>query len=198
MNLMTALILLARSWVQSKLDIPLTVSPRLLRLYGAKIGERVFAESLSVEEQFAALLTIEEDVVLAHGCHILLHDSSLNNLTGAPVKFGKVIIRRGAYIGARTTILPGVEIGQQALIGAGSLVTKSIPAGQVAYGVPAQPTGSVRELAQRYEARMQAPSPLTFCMSVSPWRRRRGVIAWLRQERAYADFLREHLEDESG
>ncbi len=192
MNVIPSLVLSARSFVQSILGIPLTVSPGLLRLYGAKIGERVFAESLSVEEQFASLLTIEAEVVLAHGCHILFHDSSLNNLMGAPVKFGKVIIRQGAYIGARTTILPGVEIGTQALIGAGSLVTKSIPPGQVAYGVPAKVAGSVQELAQRYETRMKEPSSLTFYMNVPPWRERRGIVARLRQGQAYSDFLQKH------
>ncbi len=48
------------------------------------------------------------------------------------------IIREGAKIGAGTTILAGVEIGKQSLIGAGSLVNKDVPAGATAYGVPAR------------------------------------------------------------
>jgi acetyltransferase-like isoleucine patch superfamily enzyme len=47
------------------------------------------------------------------------------------------IIRRAARIGARVTILPGVEIGENALIGAGSVVTKNVPPCWVAVGNPA-------------------------------------------------------------
>lgn len=48
------------------------------------------------------------------------------------------IIRRGASIGANSTILPGVEVGEDAMIGAGSVVTKDIPKGQLWYGNPAK------------------------------------------------------------
>jgi len=48
-----------------------------------------------------------------------------------------VILKRHAKIGANTTILPSIEIGENSLIGAGSLVTKNIPANSVAYGNPA-------------------------------------------------------------
>lgn len=47
------------------------------------------------------------------------------------------IIRKGASIGANSVILPGVEIGEGAIVGAGSLVTKDIPAWTVAFGSPA-------------------------------------------------------------
>jgi len=48
------------------------------------------------------------------------------------------IIRYGARIGAGVTVLPGVEIGEQALIGAGSVVTKNVPAREVWVGNPAR------------------------------------------------------------
>lgn len=54
-----------------------------------------------------------------------------------PDVFQKTIIKRGASIGANTTILGGVTIGENALIGAGSLVTKNIPDNEVWYGSPA-------------------------------------------------------------
>jgi acetyltransferase-like isoleucine patch superfamily enzyme len=50
-----------------------------------------------------------------------------------------VTLRRGCWIGANVTILAGVDIGENAVIGAGSVVTKSIPAYVVAVGNPAQP-----------------------------------------------------------
>ena len=49
-----------------------------------------------------------------------------------------VILRKGSYVGAASVLIPGVEIGPYATIGAGSVVTKSIPAGAVAAGAPAR------------------------------------------------------------
>lgn len=47
-------------------------------------------------------------------------------------------IRKGASIGAGSTILPGLEIGENAMVGAGSVVTKNIPAGEIWVGNPAK------------------------------------------------------------
>jgi len=52
--------------------------------------------------------------------------------------FEKVVIGRRVWIGANVTILPGVEIGDACVIGAGSVVNRSIPAGSLAVGVPAR------------------------------------------------------------
>jgi acetyltransferase-like isoleucine patch superfamily enzyme len=60
-----------------------------------------------------------------------------------------VLIRRAAKIGANSTLLPGVEIGEGALIGAGSVVTRRVPPWALAYGNPARIAGDVREL--KYE-----------------------------------------------
>lgn len=50
----------------------------------------------------------------------------------------KTIVRKGATIGAGSTILPGLEIGENAMVGAGSVVTKNIPAGEVWAGNPSK------------------------------------------------------------
>jgi acetyltransferase-like isoleucine patch superfamily enzyme len=56
-----------------------------------------------------------------------------------PTSQAPVVIRSGAYIGANVTILEGVEIGEAAVVGAGAVVTRSIPAASVVAGVPAKP-----------------------------------------------------------
>lgn len=58
-------------------------------------------------------------------------------------EFRRTIIKKGASIGANATILSGIEIGQYALIGAGSLITKSIPPNTLWYGNPAIHKGFV-------------------------------------------------------
>ncbi len=55
----------------------------------------------------------------------------------------RTVIRRGASIGSGAAILPGVEVGAYAMIGAGSVVTQSIPAFALAYGNPARVHGRV-------------------------------------------------------
>jgi UDP-2-acetamido-3-amino-2,3-dideoxy-glucuronate N-acetyltransferase len=58
-----------------------------------------------------------------------------------PVEFTQTIICRGASIGANVTVLAGVTIGEHAMVGAGSVVTCDIPAGEVWYGNPARFSG---------------------------------------------------------
>jgi UDP-2-acetamido-3-amino-2,3-dideoxy-glucuronate N-acetyltransferase len=60
-----------------------------------------------------------------------------------PDKFCRTIVRKGSSIGANSTILPNVEIGEYALIGAGSVVTKNVAAQQLVIGNPARPAGWV-------------------------------------------------------
>lgn len=55
-----------------------------------------------------------------------------------PEEFLKTIVRSGASIGANATILPGIEIGTNAMVGAGAVVTQDVPANAVVTGNPAQ------------------------------------------------------------
>ncbi|EGB63580.1 WxcM protein [Escherichia coli M863] len=55
-----------------------------------------------------------------------------------PDEFLHTIIRKGASIGANATILPGIEIGEKAIVGAGSVVTKNVPPCAIVVGNPAR------------------------------------------------------------
>lgn len=148
--------------------------PRLadLRARGARIGRDVFfGPDVYVEHDFAALLTIEDGVVLARGVSVLLHDSALNNALGEPLKFGRVTLRRTCYVGANATILCGVEIGAGAVVGAAAVVTHDVPAGAVAYGHPARPCGTVAELAAKHRALRESTSRYHY-LALAPWRER--------------------------
>lgn len=59
--------------------------------------------------------------------------------------FASTIINRGASIGGGATLLPGLTIGEYAMVGAGSVVTKDVPAGAVVIGNPARIVAYVKE-----------------------------------------------------
>lgn len=61
-----------------------------------------------------------------------------------PGQFLQTVIEKGASIGANATIIGGITIGEGALIGAGSVVTKNVPAGTIWYGNPAVQKGYVK------------------------------------------------------
>jgi acetyltransferase-like isoleucine patch superfamily enzyme len=88
-------------------------------------------------------ITIEDDVLMGAGVHVYTGNHRFDSLKKPIIDQGftpsrQVILRRGCWIGARTILLAGVEVGENAVVGAGSLVTKSIPPGVVAIGNPAR------------------------------------------------------------
>lgn len=65
------------------------------------------------------------------------------------IKYGKIEVGEYSFIGANSTIMPGVTIGHHCVIGAGSVVTKDVPDGMVAVGVPARVICSTEEYAEK-------------------------------------------------
>ena len=64
------------------------------------------------------------------------------------LKYGRIIIEDNCFIGHGSIIMPGVTIGKNSIIGAGSIVTQSIPENSVAAGVPARVIKSINEYAE--------------------------------------------------
>lgn len=65
------------------------------------------------------------------------------------IKYGKCVIKDNVFVGTRSTIMPGVTIGSNSVIGACSLVTKDVPDNEVWAGVPARRICSVDEYAEK-------------------------------------------------
>jgi UDP-2-acetamido-3-amino-2,3-dideoxy-glucuronate N-acetyltransferase len=80
-------------------------------------------------------VTIEDNVFI--GPHVSFTNDKYPKVKGEWTML-QTIVRRGAAIGARSVILPGVEIGEGALVGAGSVVTKDVPAKATVAGNPAR------------------------------------------------------------
>jgi len=87
-------------------------------------------------------LTIEDDVFI--GPNATFTNDIFPRSKIYPKQFLKTIIRKRASIGANATVLPGLEIGTGAMVGAGAVVTRSVPPNAIVAGNPAQITGYVR------------------------------------------------------
>ncbi len=91
-------------------------------------------------------ITIEDDVLIGPGVHFYTNNHSYSNPEVAifeqgyptPNESDSIIIRKGSWIGAGSIILPGVEVGENSVIGAGSVVTKSVLPRTVNAGNPAR------------------------------------------------------------
>ncbi|HEX8919443.1 MAG TPA: acyltransferase [Chloroflexota bacterium] len=106
--------------------------------YGCVIGDRVKIHCNVYVSQFT---TIEDDVFLAPGAKTANdpHPLCSTHLKGPTIK-------RGARIGMNVTLLPGVVIGEDALVGAGAVVTKDVPARAIVVGNPARVLGTVEDI----------------------------------------------------
>jgi acetyltransferase-like isoleucine patch superfamily enzyme len=81
-------------------------------------------------------VTIGNDVGIGDGVMIWTHGAWLDITKGFPADFGPVTIGNNVWLPARTTVLPNVTIGNDVVIGIGSIVNKDIPSGSMAAGTP--------------------------------------------------------------
>ena len=107
---------------------------------GATIGRNV---KISTHTFICEGVTIEDDVFVGHNVSFIndkFPRSTVNGRLQSDVDWVCVPtrVKRGASIGTSATILCGVTIGEHAIIGAGSVVTKDVPANTVVAGVPAR------------------------------------------------------------
>jgi len=108
--------------------------------YGTQVtlGARVFVNAGCMFLD-AAAITLEDDVQLGPGVQLLTsdHPRSAEERAGGLESARPIRIGARAWLGGGVIVLPGVEIGRDAIIGAGSVVTKSVPDGVTAVGSPA-------------------------------------------------------------
>jgi acetyltransferase-like isoleucine patch superfamily enzyme len=109
--------------------------------FGNRIGNRVRIHSGC----FLELVTIEDDVFIGPNV-VFTDDPHPMGCAHYTECRGGATVRRLARIGANSTILPGVEIGENSLVGAGSVVVHDVPPGAVVVGNPARVVRRVEEL----------------------------------------------------
>ncbi|MFA6325461.1 MAG: acyltransferase [Candidatus Paceibacterota bacterium] len=107
---------------------------------GVSIGKNIFiGAEVMFDEVFPENIIIEDDVTIIARSTILSHSFY-------PTHFRKVlketkkrtVLKKGCYLGIGVTVMPGVIIGEYAIIGAGSIVTKDVPPYTISVGCPAK------------------------------------------------------------
>ena len=105
------------------------------------------------------LITLADNVRISNNVSFITHDggnfSFRHRESYKDVNhFGKIIIDEYTFIGAGSTIMPGVHIGKNCVVGAGAIVTKSIPDNSVVVGIPAKVIMTTDEYAEKMKQKM--------------------------------------------
>jgi acetyltransferase-like isoleucine patch superfamily enzyme len=139
------------------------MTPEQLQIYkkkGMKIGKG--CDFVSPGPNFGSepyLIEIGDHTTVSFDVAFVTHDAGtrvLRNLATSEkekqtVIYGKIIVGNNCFIGCRTTILPGVKIGDNVIIGAGSVVNRDIPSNSVAAGVPCKVICSLEEYKEKHK-----------------------------------------------
>jgi len=119
--------------------------PIFWRWMGAKVGKDCYiGYEVWVDMTNTHLVELEDHVHIANRCLLLCHQRDLSNYCVGDdyaklrYKKEKIILKKGCLIGMDSMIMPGVTVGEGAIVGAGSLVTNDIPAWTIATGRPAK------------------------------------------------------------
>ncbi len=128
---------------------------RYARLVGVKLGKdcRLYSTNFGSEPY---LIAIGDHVTVTKGVRFITHDGGLwvlRNEYPSADYIRPIIVYDNCFIGVNSIILPGVTIGPNAIIGAGSVVSRSIPPNCVAVGSPARVIGTLEKYRQHiYES----------------------------------------------
>lgn len=105
-----------------------------------RVGYGVYFDAINARH-----ITIEDGVWITAQCLLLCHRRKLggygygDDYNKLPYKVEPIVLKRGCCLGMRTIVMPGVTVGEGAIVGAGSIVTKDIPPYCIAVGNPAKP-----------------------------------------------------------
>ncbi len=103
-----------------------------------RIGDRV---TVKCGVQLWDGLILDDDVFV--GPNVAFTNDPFPRSRQRPARYATTRVRQGASIGANATILPGIEIGERAMVAAGAVVTKNVPADTIVVGNPARISGYV-------------------------------------------------------
>lgn len=143
------------SWLLSPF-LPRKIRPWVLRRVGCHVGKGCFiGDNVRIDTGHSDMITLEDGVSIAGGTRLLCHQRDFTDyFVGSDyLKLGytikPIVLKKGCLVGMESFVMPGVTIGEGAIVGAGSLVTKDVPAWTIATGRPAKVVKSIPEREQQ-------------------------------------------------
>lgn len=125
------------------------------RALGVKIGKRCHIYQPRFDPMAPFLIEIGDNVGMAAGVTVLTHDGALAMVHGVE-RFGRVRIGNDVMVGTDALLLPGVTIGDGAVVGAKAVVSRDVPPREVWGGNPARRICTVDELLAKSKARPES------------------------------------------
>lgn len=127
-------------------DVP--ESLRLFPPFSADFGKNIrFGRDVFVNSgcrfQDQGGIEIGDGSLIGHNAVITTLNHDMRPSRRADMHPARVVIGRGVWFGSNVTVLPGVSIGDGAVVGAGAVVTRDVPTGAIVVGVPAKRVGTV-------------------------------------------------------
>ncbi len=138
-----------------------------LRARGMRIGHNVWLPASTwIDTSYCFLISIGDNCGFGEECHILAHDAQMDEFLDA-ARLGRVTVHESCHVGAKSILLPGVEIGPRTIVGAGSVVSKSLPADTVCAGNPARVICSLQEYLEKHRTRLAGARVFPYSIELS-------------------------------
>lgn len=139
------------SWLLAPLE-PRKIRPWVLKKIGCHVGRDIYVgDNVRIDAGHADLIYIDDHAHIAGGTRLLCHQRDLSNYCVGDdyaklgYKLKPIHLCKGSLVGMESLVMPGVTIGEGAIVGAGSLVTKDIPAWTIAIGRPAKVVKEIKD-----------------------------------------------------
>jgi len=108
-----------------------------------KIGKDVFVNHACTFLDMGGI-TLEDNVLIGPKVNLITENHPMEPENRKSLVCRPIVVKRNAWVGAAATILPGVTIGENAVVAAGAVVTRDVPANTIVAGVPAKPIKSLK------------------------------------------------------